>query len=172
MLHVLLLAQWIGFPEAGFQNWVDSLAPDALCHAFQDGLIPERYLPGGRADPATPDAMDYIPAECCSPSGSAVPLPGSHRPTWLGDHHFHRPGHPMVKATTTSTWTAWRRMPACPRLAMSFAFQDGLIPERYLLQAQGLLAGCHRPAAAGAAERLNGPDGLHPLAEGLLALGL
>ena len=47
MLHVLLLAQWIGFPEAGFQNWVDSLAPDALCHAFQDGLIPERYLPGG-----------------------------------------------------------------------------------------------------------------------------
>ena len=51
MLHVLLLAQWIGFPEAGFQNWVDSLAPDALCHAFQDGLIIERYLPGDGLPP-------------------------------------------------------------------------------------------------------------------------
>ena len=66
MHHVLLLAQLIGFPQAGFQNWVDSLAPDALCQAFQDGLIPERYLPGGRA--ATPcssgnitDPMVYIP---------------------------------------------------------------------------------------------------------------
>jgi len=52
MLHVLLLAQLIGFPEARCQNWVDSLAPDALCQAFQDGLIAERPLPGGRA--ATP----------------------------------------------------------------------------------------------------------------------
>ena len=47
MLHVLLLAQLIGFPEARCQNWVDSLAPDALCQAFQDGLIAERPLPGG-----------------------------------------------------------------------------------------------------------------------------
>ena len=58
MLHVLLLAQLIGFPEARFQNWVDSLAPDALCQAFQDGLIAERPLPGGRA--ATPCSSGNI----------------------------------------------------------------------------------------------------------------
>ena len=51
MLHVLLLAQLIGFPEARCQKWVDSLAPDALCQAFQDGLIAERPLPGGGLPP-------------------------------------------------------------------------------------------------------------------------
>ena len=66
MLHVLLLAQLIGFPEAGFQNWVGSLAPDALCRAFKDGLIPERHLPGGRAiTPCSSEnvthPMAYIP---------------------------------------------------------------------------------------------------------------
>ena len=51
MLHVLLLAQLIGFPEARFQNWVDSLAPDALCQAFQDGLIAERFCRGDGLPP-------------------------------------------------------------------------------------------------------------------------
>ena len=76
MHHVLLLAQLIGFPEAGFQNWVDSLAPDALCQAFQDGMIPERYLPGGRA--TTPVAAETSRTRWfTSPAESAS---GRHQP--------------------------------------------------------------------------------------------
>lgn len=64
MINSLLIAQLVFASD--YQGWVDSQTPAELCQEYQDGMIQQQYLPGGRSQ--TPcgegtfdDPLDYIP---------------------------------------------------------------------------------------------------------------
>ena len=47
MTNVLLIAQLLFASD--YQGWVDSQTPAELCQEYQNGLIQQQYLPGGRS---------------------------------------------------------------------------------------------------------------------------
>lgn len=64
MTNVLLIAQLL--LASDYQGWVDSQTPAELCQEYQNGLIQQQYLPGGRSqtpcsDGSFGDPLDYIP---------------------------------------------------------------------------------------------------------------
>ena len=59
----VLIAQFLLRPD--FQDWVNSRTPAKLCHYYERGYIPDRFLPGGRSSTPCGDAvtnpLDYVP---------------------------------------------------------------------------------------------------------------